>query len=339
LGTSFGRGGATTFQQDLQNADCIVIEGSNMAECHPVGFQWVMEAKARGATIIHVDPRFTRTSALADLHVPIRAGSDIAFLGGLINHVLQNDAYFKEYVVAYTNAATILTEDYVDAEENDGLFSGFDPDDRSYDFHTWQYEGMEVQAASGQRDQQYEDRVGSDQKSGVHKAGRGEAHGSGGAAVTGEIQHDDTLQHPRCVFQVLKRHYARYTPEMVEEICGIPRTSSARSPTPWSATPAGTAPARSATPSAGPSTRSACSTSGRRRSSRACWATSAVRAAASWRCAGTRASRARRTSRRSTTSCPATSRCRTPTSTRTSTPTSRPTRPRRATGRRAGPTW
>ena len=87
LGTSFGRGGATTFLQDLQNADCIVIEGSNFAEAHPVGFQWVMEAKARGAKVIHVDPRFTRTSALADLHVPIRAGTDIAFLGGIINHV------------------------------------------------------------------------------------------------------------------------------------------------------------------------------------------------------------------------------------------------------------
>ena len=223
MGTSFGRGGATTFQQDLQNADCIVIEGSNMAECHPVGFQWVMEAKARGATVIHVDPRFTRTSALADIHVPLRAGSDIAFLGALINYVLQNDAYFEEYVVAYTNAATIVGEDYVDAEDNDGVFSGFDAEDRSYDFHTWQYQGTEVQAASGQRDQQYQDRAGGGGKSGVRKAGRGEAHGSGGAAIRGEVKRDVTLRHPRCVFQVLKRHYARYTPEMVEQICGIPQ--------------------------------------------------------------------------------------------------------------------
>jgi formate dehydrogenase major subunit len=88
LGTSFGRGGATTFQQDLANADVIVIQGSNMAECHPVGFQWVVEAKQRGATVIHVDPRFTRTSALADIHVPLRAGSDIAFLGGIVNYIL-----------------------------------------------------------------------------------------------------------------------------------------------------------------------------------------------------------------------------------------------------------
>ncbi len=214
LGTSFGRGGATTYQQDLQNSDCIVIEGSNMAECHPVGFQWVMEAKARGATIIHVDPRFTRTSALADLHVPIRAGSDIAFLGGLIHHVLENEAYFREYVVAYTNAATILSEDYVDAEDNDGVFSGFDPDSRSYDPHSWQYEGAEVQAASGKRDQQYSDRVGSS---------GGESHGSGGAQVNSDVHTDPTLQHPRCVLQVLRRHYARYTPELVEEVCGIPQ--------------------------------------------------------------------------------------------------------------------
>src|SRR5438270_11246680 len=128
-----------------------------MAECHPVGFQWVMEAKARGATVIHIDPRFTRTSALADIHVPLRAGADIAFLGGIINYVLQNEKDFREYVVAYTNAATILSEDYRDTEDLDGVFSGLDPDERTYDPHTWQYEGMEVQAASGERDQEYQD--------------------------------------------------------------------------------------------------------------------------------------------------------------------------------------
>src|ERR1700734_3304549 len=101
-------GGATTFQQDLVNADCILIEGSNMAEAHPVGFQWVMEAKKRGAKVIHVDPRFIRTSAVADLHVPIRAGADIAFVGGLINYVLQNEKYFHDYVRAYTNAPVII---------------------------------------------------------------------------------------------------------------------------------------------------------------------------------------------------------------------------------------
>src|SRR6185437_15718782 len=113
--------------------DCIVIEGSNFAECHPVGFRWVMEAKRRGATIIHVDPRFTRTSAMADLHVPIRAGSDIAFLGGIINYILTNDRWFKEYVLNYTNASVIIQEGFQDTEDLAGLFSGYDPESRSYD--------------------------------------------------------------------------------------------------------------------------------------------------------------------------------------------------------------
>src|SRR5207247_5118682 len=107
VGPSLGRGGPTGFQQDLANADCILIEGSNMAECHPVGFQWVMEAKARGATGIHVDPRFTRTSAVADLHVPLRAGSDIVFLGGIINYVVADATLFRHAVVSSTNAATL----------------------------------------------------------------------------------------------------------------------------------------------------------------------------------------------------------------------------------------
>ena len=128
MGTSFGRGGATTFQQDLQNSDCIVIQGSNFAECHPVGFQWVMEAKARGAKVIHIDPRFTRTSAVADTHVPLRAGSDIAFLGGLVNYVLTEGKWFEEYVRCYTNASFLVREDFRDTEDLGGVFSGFDPD-------------------------------------------------------------------------------------------------------------------------------------------------------------------------------------------------------------------
>lgn len=193
-----------------------------MAECHPVGFQWVMEAKARGTKLIHVDPRFTRTSALADLHVPLRAGTDIAFLGGIINHVLTNEKYFRDYVVAYTNAPVILGEDFRDTEDLDGVFSGLDPDHRRYDNSSWQYEGMEVQAASGERDQEYDERTGGG--SSVTEAARGEAHGSGGAALgEGEPERDETLTHPRCVLQVLQRHYARYTPETVEQICGVPR--------------------------------------------------------------------------------------------------------------------
>jgi formate dehydrogenase major subunit len=190
-----------------------------MAECHPVGFQWVMEAKARGAKVIHVDPRFTRTSALADIHVPLRAGTDIAFLGGLINHVLANGHEFREYVLAYTNAATLVTEEFVDTEDLAGVFSGLDADERTYDFHTWSYEGTEVQAAAGQREKMRSDRSS---PAGVAASGRGEAHGSGGARVPSDAPRDETLTHSRCVFQVLKRHYARYTPELVEEVCGVP---------------------------------------------------------------------------------------------------------------------
>jgi formate dehydrogenase major subunit len=210
LGTSFGRGGATTFQQDLANADCIVIEGSNMAECHPVGFQWVMEAKARGARIIHIDPRFTRTSAVADQHVALRAGSDIAFLGGLVNHVLSTGKYFREYVVAYTNAAAVLREDFADTEDLDGLFSGFDPEKRQYDATTWQYETDDADEPHAQHSGEHHQRTG-----------RAESYGSGGPGVKAKPKLDETLAHPRCVLNVLARHFARYTPAAVADICGV----------------------------------------------------------------------------------------------------------------------
>jgi formate dehydrogenase major subunit len=194
-----------------------------MAECHPVGFQWVMEAKARGAKIIHVDPRFTRTSAVADLHVPLRAGADIVFLGGLINYVLTSEKYFRDYVVAYTNAPTILTEDFADTEDLDGVFSGLDREHRAYDFESWSYQGREMKASSGDR----RPRQGGAGQRAVREAGRGESHGSGGAAAHPSPDTDETLQHPRCVFQVLKRHFARYTPEIVEQACGIPQSQFA----------------------------------------------------------------------------------------------------------------
>jgi len=212
LGTSFGRGGATTFLQDLQNSDCIVIQGSNFAEAHPVGFQWVMEAKQRGATVIHVDPRCT--SALADLHVPLRAGSDIAFLGGLVNHVLTEGKDFREYVLNYTNAAFLVSEDFRDTEDLDGVFSGLDPDSRHYDPSSWQYQGGQVKEAGGEQ----EETSGPS----VSQAGGSESHGSGGAPVHSSPERDETLRHPRCVYQVLRRHFARYTPEMVERVCGVP---------------------------------------------------------------------------------------------------------------------
>ena len=131
----------------MANADCILIMGSNMAENHPVGFQWVMEAKLKGATVIHVDPRFTRTSANATLHVPIRAGSDIAFLGGIVNYILENDRWFREYVIPYTNAANIVSEEFRDTEDLDGVFSGWDAEERRYDPSSWQYAGQEETAA------------------------------------------------------------------------------------------------------------------------------------------------------------------------------------------------
>jgi formate dehydrogenase major subunit len=192
-----------------------------MAECHPVGFQWVMEAKARGATIIHVDPRFTRTSALADVHVPLRAGTDTVFLGALVNHVLSGGHEFRDYVVAYTNAAAILDEGFRDTEDLDGLFSGYDPETGSYDPSTWAYAGVEEAAAAGQRDKEGA-QVADDQSGEVHKqTAHGESYGSGGASVAGKPRRDETLQDPRCVFQVLKKHFSRYTPELVQQICGI----------------------------------------------------------------------------------------------------------------------
>jgi formate dehydrogenase major subunit len=209
LGTSFGRGASSTLPGDLQNSDLIVLEGSNMAEAHPVAYQWVVEAKARGATIVHVDPHFSRTSAMADHFVPLRAGTDIAFLGGIINHVLSTESDFREYVLAYTNASTIVGEDFQDAGV-EGLFSGYDEATMTYDPASWQYDGAFVGAASGQRDQE----------GNVDRLQKGDLGGPGGR---GHIQRDETLQHRRCVWQIMKRHYATYTPEMVERICGVPQ--------------------------------------------------------------------------------------------------------------------
>src|SRR3954447_21593960 len=127
--------------------------GSNIAENHPVGSQWVMEAKLRGAEVIHVDPRYTRTSALATMHVPMRAGTDIAFLGGIINYILENNLDFREYVLEYTNAPVIIHERYADTEDLDGFFSGWNQEKGTYDTTSWQYEGMEVHSSAAQREQ------------------------------------------------------------------------------------------------------------------------------------------------------------------------------------------
>jgi formate dehydrogenase major subunit len=185
LGTTLGRGGATTAPSDLVRSDCILIQGSSMAEAHPVAFRWVVLARERGATVIHVDPRYSRTSALADLWLPIRAGTDIVLLGALVRHVLENNLWFRDYVVHYTNASVLLRDDFQDTEDLDGLFSGWDPERRAYDPSSWRYAGDDPSRP----------------------------------------QRDPTLEHPRCVFSVLRRHFERYTPELVETVCGIPRAS------------------------------------------------------------------------------------------------------------------
>jgi len=225
LGASFGRGAATTFLQDLQNSDCIFIIGSNFAECHPVGFRWVMAAKERGATIIHVDPHFSRTSQHADIYAPIRVGTDIAFVGGLINYILQNELYFKEYVQAYTNAAFIVGEDFQDAEELGGVFSGLKSDHSAYNTSTWQYKmtkegGSQEPAVRAFAPNKWAPTHHNEQHimPDAH-----EGQGLLSHAHPSQIERDETMQHPRCVMQILKHHYARYTPELVEQVCGITR--------------------------------------------------------------------------------------------------------------------
>ena len=212
LGTSYGRGAATTTQWDLANADCIVIMGSNMAEAHPIAFRFVLEARARGAMIIHADPRFTRTSALVDLYAPLRAGSDIAFLGGLIHYILENDLWFKEYALNYTNLATIVDERFQDTSELEGLFSGWQPEKRAYAYDSWQYKGSVVPSSLAE-----------------HFVTTGEAYSEKVKRMTTEPpETDPTLQNLNCVYQILRRHFAAYTPEMVERATGCPKETFLR---------------------------------------------------------------------------------------------------------------
>lgn len=166
---------------DIKNTDLVLIMGGNAAEAHPCGFKWVTEAKARRkARLIVVDPRFTRSAAVSDYYAPIRAGSDIAFLGGVINYLLSHDKIQHEYVKNYTDFSFLVKDEFA---LNDGIFSGYNPEKRSYDKSTWGYQ------------------LGPD-----------------GYVVT-----DPTLQNPRCVYQLMKAHYSRYTPEMVSTICGTPK--------------------------------------------------------------------------------------------------------------------
>lgn len=186
LAPSFGFGACTNPTRDLENSDCILIMGSNMAEGHPVAFHWPVQAQKNGAVLMHVDPRFTRTSAVADFHASIRPGSDIAFLGGIIHYILEGGRWFHDYVLHYTNAATLISPDFA-FDSQAGVFSGFDSATATYSGapHAWEY--------------QYETL----------------ADGSRGAPRT-----DPTMQDPQCVLQILRRQYAAYTPETVAAICG-----------------------------------------------------------------------------------------------------------------------
>jgi len=233
----------------MADSDCIVVMGSNMAENHPVAFRWPMKAKVEhGAKLIHVDPRFTRTSAMADIYAPLRAGSDIAFLGGLIRHVLESerwntDPFFRTFVTTYTNAATLIDERFQDTESLEGVFSGlieykggvdewpFNAFVGQYQTETWQYAGTQVEDQG---------RVANTAQSGETSPGSGAQEaaksGEGGPPYDALVQslrkpdpkRDPTLEDPQCVFQVLKRHFSRYTPEMVERVTGCPRDTFLR---------------------------------------------------------------------------------------------------------------
>jgi formate dehydrogenase major subunit len=205
LGTAFGRGAATLPQWDLARADAILVMGSNIAENHPIAFRFALQARQRGATLIHVDPRFTRTSAMCDLYAPIRAGTDIAFLGGMIRHVLENDLWFRDWAIPYTNLSAIIEDGY-EGPEGDGLFSGWNPDETRYDSATWQYRGLTIPSPLAEAWME----TGGDFAERVARL------------RDGPPQRDETLQHPNCVYQIIRRHFARYTPELVEQITGCP---------------------------------------------------------------------------------------------------------------------
>jgi formate dehydrogenase major subunit len=197
---------------DIKNADIILVMGGNPAENHPCGFKWAMEAKRnRNAKLISVDPRFTRTSAVSDLFCQLRAGSDIAFMGGMISYAIENNRVAKDYLLNYTNAAFIVKEGFKLPE--DGLFSGFDEKTQTYDKATWNYAG------TGQAG-------GKDAAQG-YMVGAAAHPPSGGAppppSLPQTVEYDLTLQNPNCVFQLLRKHYSRYTPEMVERITGVPK--------------------------------------------------------------------------------------------------------------------
>jgi len=184
LAESFGRGAMTNHWIDMKNSDVILVMGGNPAENHPVSMQWILKAKKeRGAKLIVVDPKYTRTASQADLFIQIRPGTDIAFLGGLVKYIIDNELYFKDYIVNYTDAAFLVDPNFKDTEDLGGVFSGYDPKTRKYDKSTWKYQLDE---------------------NGIPKK-------------------DPTLKDPNCVFQLLKKHFSRYTIDVVSEITGAPK--------------------------------------------------------------------------------------------------------------------
>jgi formate dehydrogenase major subunit len=204
---------------DIKNADMMLIMGGNPAENHPCGFKWAIEAKRnRNAKMIVVDPRFTRTAATSDLFLQIRAGSDIAMLGGMVSYAIENNRIAKDYLVNYTNAAFIVKEGFKLPE--DGLYSGFDPVTKTYDRSTWNYEdgndAGDVAPATHAA-------TGNAAKSAGTTVGQAATTPTPLPPLPPKVAYDLTLQHPRCVFQLLKQQYSRYTPEMVERITGIPK--------------------------------------------------------------------------------------------------------------------
>jgi formate dehydrogenase major subunit len=306
---------------DIKNADMMLIMGANPAENHPCGFKWAIEAKLkRNAKMVVVDPRFTRTAATADLFLQIRAGTDIAFLGGLINYAIQNDRLAKEYLVNFTNAAFIVKEGFKLPE--DGLFSGFDGQN-NYATDTWNYEAAGSGGGGGsetppEKSPSAAGGVMSSTTGGGHQAAGGPgAAGQGGPkpppTMPENVAYDLTLQHERSVFQLLKKQYSRYTPEMVERITGIPKdqfTKAADLFTSVRKMAIRKKPRRSSTLSAGRNTRPAHKSFVRLRSCNCCSATSVAPAAASTPCVVTATSRARPTWVVYSTSSPAISRFR-----------------------------
>src|SRR5580693_7718512 len=197
---------------DIKNTDMMLIMGGNPAENHPCGFKWAMEAKRnRNAKLISVDPRFTRTSATADLFLQIRAGTDIAFLGGLIRYAIENNRVAKEYLVNYTNAAFIVKEGF--KLPDDGLYSGFNSASSTYDKTTWNYqEGGDF---SGKTDSPATAAHANTTPAAGHLSTPAQATPPTPAppALPPNVAYDLTLQHPRCVFQLMRQQYSRYTPE------------------------------------------------------------------------------------------------------------------------------